>query len=58
MSLKNHLQKAKQKILNVEILDINNHIQHTKFEINRLKNKLTTAGYQKLTALFKAYSLF
>ena len=53
--LKNNLQKAKQKILNVEILNINNHIQHTKLEINRLKNKLITAGFQKLTALFEAY---
>ena len=30
--LKNNLQKAKKKILNVEILDINNY-KHTKFEI-------------------------
>ena len=53
--LKNNLRNAKKKILNVEILDINNHIQHTKFEIYRLKNKLITAGFQKLTALFEAY---
>ena len=53
--LKNNLEKAKKKILNVEILDINNHILHTKFEIDKLKNKLITAEYQKLTALFESY---
>ena len=49
--LESNLQKTKQKILNLEILDMNIQIQHIKLEIDRLRNTQVTAGYQKLMSL-------